>query len=163
MFKDFFTYGTDLLISCLSPGLCSLLQPQPNAHFLPVAKCTSLYSTSSFPLLLPTPSHVFLHPPQLPHSLPVVIGQNLCMPNFHSTAQMFKTMPTLLTLWYPVGVGQGTRPLKRAVLWPHLLSSASPRISSVASTSGLIRPLGKLLTTVNDLILFALTVVIEGA
>lgn len=122
MFKDFFTYGTDLLISCLSPGLCSLLQPHPNAHFPPVAECTS-------PLF-----HLIISPPSthtvtcIPAS-PTAASLSSCGDWSESVHAQFSQhctdvqndVPTLLTLWYPAGVGQGTRPLK-GLCYGHICS-----------------------------------------
>lgn len=63
----------------------------------------------------------------------------------------------------PSGGGAGHTFCKQGVLCPHLLSNASSRTPSVARMSGLISPLGKLLTALYDLISFGLTVVMEGA
>ena len=163
MFKDFFTYGTDLLISCLSPGLCSLLQPHPNAHFPPVAECTS----PLFHLIISPPS---THTATCIPASPTAASLSSCGDWSESVHAQFSQHCTDVQndahpadIMVPSRSGAGHTSSKRAVLWPHLLSSAFPRVSSVASTSGLIRPLGKLLTAVNDFILFALTVVIEGA
>lgn len=115
----------------LGPSGSPILMPT----FLQLLSACSLYSVPvilclhHFPIILPTQWHVFLRPPQLPHPLPMLFGQNLCMPNFYSTVQIFKMMPILLTIWHPERVEQGTRSGKRTVLCPLLLFHASSSIS----------------------------------
>lgn len=116
IFKDVFTNGTGIIYwfpaSARVPR--SLWQPHAEAHFPSAVECMlpssvpTTLGTHHVPVILPTLWHVFLYPSQLPHPLPMLTDQDPCILNFHSSVQIFKSVPTLLTFGHSAGVEQDT-------------------------------------------------------